>query len=141
MHGKLQSHLFTHVDTGSIVANNVEGIVEIAKKHGVISVVDSVCGVGGMEFLFDDWGIDIALTGSQKAVATPPGLSMIVVSKRALEMMNNRRTPIRSFYMDLTRWTKYMVDPSIYVATPAVNLTLALREALLEIKEEGLEKR
>ena len=131
----------THVDTGSTVMNNVKGIVEIAKKYGVSSIVDSVCGVGGMELLFDNWGIDIALAGSQKAIAAPPGLSLIVASKKALEMMNSRKTPIRSFYMDLTRWTKYMLDPSIYVATPAVNLSLALREALLEIKEEGLEKR
>jgi alanine-glyoxylate transaminase/serine-glyoxylate transaminase/serine-pyruvate transaminase len=131
----------THVDTATSVINSIKDIAAIAKNHGVLSVVDSVCGVGGVELRFDEWGLDIALTGSQKAIAAPPGLSLAVVSKKALDVMTNRKVPISSYYMDLLRWKKVMENPSSYLATPAVNLIMALREALVELKEEGLEKR
>jgi len=131
----------THVDTATSVINSIKDIAAVAKNHGVLSVVDSVCGVGGVELLFDEWGIDIALTGSQKAIAAPPGLSLAVISKKALDKMANRKVPIRSYYMDLLRWKRIMEDPSLYLATPAVNLIVALREALVELKEEGLERR
>jgi len=131
----------THVDTATSVINSIKDIAAIAKNHGVLSVVDSVCGVGGVELRFDEWGLDIALTGSQKAIAAPPGLSLAVVSKKGLDKMTNRKVPIQSYYMDLLRWKKIMENPSLYLATPAVNLIIALKEALVELKEEGLEMR
>ncbi|MGQ9780695.1 MAG: pyridoxal-phosphate-dependent aminotransferase family protein [Nitrososphaeria archaeon] len=140
-HGNYKALFVTHVDTATGVVNSVADMASVAKKYGVLSVVDSVCGVGGIELLFDKWELDVALTGSQKAIAAPPGLSLAVVSKKAFGVMNNRKTPIRSYYMDLTRWRRVMDNPSVYVATPAVNLIVALREALVELKEEGLERR
>jgi alanine-glyoxylate transaminase/serine-glyoxylate transaminase/serine-pyruvate transaminase len=140
-HSDYKALFVTHVDTAVGVINSIKDVAAIAKSHGVLSVVDSVSGVGGVELCFDDWGIDVALTGSQKAIAAPPGLSLSVVSKKALEVMVNRKVPIQSYYMNLLRWKKIMENPILYLATPAVNLIVALREALIELKGEGLEKR
>lgn len=139
--GKYKAVFVTHVDTAYTVVNPIREVVALAKKHGVLSVVDSVCGVGGLEFDFDSLGCDIALTASQKALAAPPGAALIVSSDRALKTMETRKASIRSYYLDLMRWKKVMDDPGVYLATPATQIMLALREALLVIQEEGLEKR
>lgn len=131
----------THVDTSTTICNPIRDLCKVARRYGAVSVVDSVCGLGGAELEFDEWGIDIALTGSQKALAGPPGLSLLSVSKAAMEFMETRRTLIPSYYLSLLRWKKVMDDVKYYLATPAVNLFLALREAMREIKEEGLERR
>lgn len=139
--GKFKILLFTHVDTSTSVMNDVSRLSKIAKDCGVFSVCDSVCGIGGAPLNFDSLGTDIVLTGSQKAIAAPPGATMIAVSKHAFEAMENRKAPIASYYMNLVRWKPIMDDPRIYLTTPAVQVMLALREALLEIKEEGIENR
>lgn len=133
--------LFTHVDTSTSVMNDVSILTKIAKDNDVISVCDSVCGVAGARLVFDELGTDIVLTGSQKAIAAPPGATLLAASKKALEAMEKRKTPIASYYMDLLRWKPIMDDPKIYLTTPAVQVMLGLHEALLEIKEEGIENR
>ena len=132
---------FTHVDTSTSVMNDVSALTKIAREHGVISVCDSVCGIGGAKVVFDELGTDVVLTGSQKAIAAPPGATLLAVSRKAMEVMETRKTRIASYYMDLTRWKPIMEDPKIYLTTPAVQVILGLHEALLTIKEEGLENR
>ncbi|MBI2185211.1 MAG: alanine--glyoxylate aminotransferase family protein [Thaumarchaeota archaeon] len=139
--GDYKALFVTHVDTSTTVVNSLHEIVGAAKKHGVLSVVDSVCGIAGCEFDFDGLGCDIALTASQKAIAAPPGTTLIVLDGKALEAMQKRKTEIASYYMNLIKWKKVMDDPSEYLATPAIPNILALREALTMVKEEGLEKR
>jgi len=131
----------THVETSNGLANPIKDLVKIARKHDVYSIIDSVAGVGGCELIFDQLGADIVVTGSQKVIAAPPGATLLAVSKRALDAFENRKTPIRSYYMNLARWRKFMEEPGIYLATPSIQILLALREALLMIKEEGLENR
>lgn len=131
----------THVDTSSSVANPVPELVEECSKAGVLSVVDSVCAIGGMPLDFDRLGADIVFTASQKALAGAPGAVLIAASKRAVEHMEKRKAPIESYYMNLLRWKPIMDDPKMYLATPATQVLLALREAMLEVKEEGLESR
>ena len=139
--GKFKALLFTHVDTSTSVMNDISRLTKIARDCDVISVCDSVCGIGGARLNFDALGIDIVLTGSQKAIAAPPGATLLAVSKRAFEAMEKRKTPIASYYMNLVRWKPIMDDPKIYLTTPAVQVMLAVREALLEIKQEGIENR
>jgi alanine-glyoxylate transaminase / serine-glyoxylate transaminase / serine-pyruvate transaminase len=131
----------THVDTSSSVANPVEELVEECSKAGVISVVDSVCAIGGVPLDFDRLGADIVFTASQKALAGPPGAVLVAASNRAIEHMEKRKAPIESYYMNLLRWKPIMVDPRMYLATPATQVLLGLREALTEVKEEGIENR
>jgi aspartate aminotransferase-like enzyme len=90
---------------------------------------------------FDDIGADIVLTGSQKAIAAPPGATLLAVSKDAYASMERRKSPIQSYYMNLVRWKPIMDDPKIYLTTPAVQVMLGLKEALVEVKEEGIENR
>jgi len=131
----------THVDTSSSVANPVTDLVDECKDAGVLSVVDSVCAIGGVPLDFDRLGADIVFTASQKAIAAPPGAVLIAVSQRAMEYMEKRKVPIESYYMNLLRWKPIMDDPKMYLATPATQVLLALREAMLEVKEEGIENR
>jgi alanine-glyoxylate transaminase/serine-glyoxylate transaminase/serine-pyruvate transaminase len=139
--GDYKAVFFTHVDTSTSVMNDVEALTKVARENGVFSVCDSVCGIGGARLDFDSLGIDIVLTGSQKALAAPPGATLIAVSKQAFAAMEQRKTPIASYYMNLVRWKPIMDDPKIYLTTPAVQVMLALREALVQIKEEGIENR
>jgi aspartate aminotransferase-like enzyme len=131
----------THVDTGSAVVNPIKELVEECKSAGVFSVVDSVCGLAGEELDFDSLGADIVFTASQKAIAAPPGAVLIAVSNELLEYFQKRAKPIEGWYLNLLRWKPIMDDPKVYLATPAVQIMLALREALLELKEEGIEER
>ena len=131
----------THVDTSTSVANPVKELVEECAKAGVFSVVDAVCSVGGMPLDFDSLGADIVFTASQKALAGAPGAVLVAASQESMDYMSNRRAPIESYYMNLVRWNSIMEDPRMYLATPATQVILALREALSEVREEGLERR
>lgn len=139
--GGYKALLFTHVDTSTSIMNDPAKLCAIARDNGALAVCDSVCGIGGARLNFDEIKADIVLTGSQKAIAAPPGATLLAVSKRAFESMEKRKTPIQSYYMNLVRWKPIMDEPKIYLTTPAVQIMLALREALLELKEEGIENR
>ena len=130
-----------HVDTSTGIANPIDKIGAIAKNFDTLYVVDTVCGTGAMPLKTDEWNIDVCLTGSQKAIAAPPGLTLLSFSSDAWKAVEARRTPVRSYYADLKRWLPVMEDPSKYFATPSVTLVLALREALRIVMEEGLERR
>lgn len=140
--GNYKALLVTHVDTSTSVMNDLAKLCKMASDNGTFSVIDSVCGIGGAPLNFDSLKADIVLTGSQKAIAAPPGAALLAVSRRAYQAMEKeRKTPIASYYMNLVRWKPIMDEPKIYLCTPAVQVMIALREALLQIKEEGIENR
>lgn len=138
---KYTTVFMTHVDTSSSVLNPVSELVEECSKAGVLSVVDSVCAIGGIPLDFDRLGADIVFAGSQKALAGAPGAVLLAASQKAIDHMERRKKPIESYYMDLLRWRPVMDDPRMYLATPATQVLLSLREAMTEAKEEGLENR
>jgi len=138
---KFRVVFITHVDTSTAVLNPIKELVAECKSAGAFAVVDSVCGLAGEELDFDRLGADIVFTASQKAIAAPPGAVLIAVSKELLEYFQKRAKPIEGWYLNLLRWKPIMDDPKMYLATPSVQIMLALREALLEVKEEGLEER
>jgi len=131
----------THVETSTGLLNPIKDIVKIARKYDIYSIIDSVCGIGGCELIFDKLGADIVITCSQKVIAAPPGATLLAVSKKAMDSIENRKTPIHSYYMNLARWKIFMENPRTYLATPSIQVLLALLEALRIVKEEGLEKR
>ncbi len=96
----------------------------------MLAVCDSVCGIGGARLNFDEIKADVVLTGSQKAIAAPPGATLLAVSKRAYETMEKRKTPIQSYYMNLLRWKPIMDEPKIYLTTPAVQIMLSSKGSL-----------
>ncbi len=138
---KYKAVFVTHVDTSSSVANPIRELVQECSREGVLSVVDAVCAIGGIPLDFDRLGADIVFTASQKALAGPPGAVLLAASEQAIEQMENRKAPIESYYMNLLRWKPVMDDPKMYLATPATQVLLALREAMKEAREEGLENR
>ncbi|MBQ4913639.1 alanine--glyoxylate aminotransferase family protein [Maribacter sp. MMG018] len=137
--------VFTHVDTSTGVLVDPEPMAQLAQKYNVISVMDGVCSVGGEDIKQEKWGIDIVLTGSQKAIGVPPGLALLVASQKAMEVWKNRKTPVFNYYADWNNWLPVMQAyeerrPS-YFATPAVNLILALETSLKILDYEGMGNR
>lgn len=132
--------IVTHVDTSTGVVAPVKEIAHMVRNfEDTLFLVDGVCASAGIEENMSD-GIDVIITGSQKAFGMPPGLAIVLASQAAL----NRRKKlgeIPDYYVDFARWQPIMENPAKYFATPPVNLLWALQEALTIIKEEGLDAR
>ncbi|MDW7732594.1 MAG: alanine--glyoxylate aminotransferase family protein [Methanolobus sp.] len=129
-----------HNETSAGILNPAKEIGRLAKKHDALFIMDGVTSLGGDDVKVDDWGVDIAVTGSQKCVAAPPGLSMMSVSKRAFEAMEDMdRMP---YYLDLKAYKKSADKPGTQTPyTPAIPLFYGLQEALHIVKEEGMAAR
>jgi len=128
-----------HNETSVGLTNPASEVSKMARKHDAVFIVDGISSIGGNEFWTDEWGIDIAITGSQKALAVPPGLAMVSVSPRAEERMLERSA---SYYADLKSHLKSAKkSPTQTPFTPAVPLFYALQEALHMAREEGFQAR
>ncbi|MEM0351192.1 MAG: alanine--glyoxylate aminotransferase family protein [Archaeoglobaceae archaeon] len=127
---------FVHNETSTGMLNPAEEIAKIAKKYGALTVMDAITSAGGDYVKMDDWGIDVAVVGSQKCLGAPPGLAIVAVNERAWEFYNPR-CPL---YLDLNAYKKKFAELQTPY-TPAIPLFFALEEALKMVKEEGLEKR
>jgi aspartate aminotransferase-like enzyme len=133
--------LAVHVDTSTGAANPAQELGAVAKARNVLYVLDTVCSLGGMDVQVDSWGIDVCFTGSQKALAIPPGMLVVSFSSKALAMREQRKAPIGTYYGDIKRWMPVLEDPTKYFATPAVNMFYALHESCKMILSEGLDAR
>lgn len=135
----------THVDTSTAVGADVKGLAALGRKYGTLVVVDGVCAVAGEEMRQEEWGIDLALTASQKAIGVPPGLALLVAGPRALDAFHDRKTPVVNYYADWTKWLPIMEGYESrqprYFGTPAVNLIWALNVSLGQILDEGMDAR
>jgi len=135
----------THVDTSTAVGADVKGLAALGREYGALVVVDGVCAVAGEEMRQEEWGIDLALTASQKAIGVPPGLALVVAGPRAMETFRNRKTPVGNYYADWTQWLPimegYEARQPRYFGTPPVNLIWALNVSLGQILDEGMEAR
>jgi len=127
-----------HCDTPTGVLNDLSEICPILNEYGILSVVDSVSAMGGEEIRVDDWKIDIALGGSQKAFSAPTGLTMVSISERAKDIMKNRKTPVVGFYCNLNIWENYYRDKWFPYTMPISDI-MALSKACDNILEEGIE--
>ena len=96
-----------HGDTPSGMLNDISAICPLLKKYGIMTVVDSVSASFGEPLRVSDWQIDILCGGSQKVVSAPPGLTFVVISDDAKKAMAERKTPIASFYANLTTFAHY----------------------------------
>lgn len=143
--GEFKLVTVTHVDTSTGVLADVRGVAALAQRYGALSVVDGVCATAAEECRQEEWGIDVCLTASQKAIGTPPGLALLVASPRALAAWRARKAPVANYYADWANWLPimeaYEARRAAYFATPAVNLVAALDVSLGHILAEGLEAR
>lgn len=126
-----------HNETSTGLLNPVDAVGELAAEHNALFVVDGVTSIGGDEFRIDDWGVDIALTDAQKALAAPPGVSAIYVTDRAAEAADGESAP---FYEDLD-WYLRKAEDNQTPFTSAVPLFRALAVATENIQEEGMDAR
>jgi len=122
--------------TGTMV-NYLDKVSDLTSRNDAFYVVDSVSLLGGVELPVDKWNIDVCLTGAQKALAAPPGISPISVSAKAKKYMIEN--PPSTMYFNLARYFKYYEESKHTPFTPALPLLYAYREALTIMLEEGLQ--
>jgi len=130
-----------HAETSTGVKQPLEEISRIAKENDALLVVDAVTSLGGTDLKIDEWGIDACYSGTQKALSCPPGLSPVTFGKKAIDALNNRKTKVNSWYLDLSMIQNYWGQERTYHHTAPINMIYGLREALLMVYEEGLEER
>lgn len=132
---------FTHVETSTGCMAPLEQLMAVIRSHEAMSIVDGVAAFGGIPERMEELGIDVLLTGSQKALGIPPGLSIIFCGAAAWNRRVSRTDMVRAYYADLTRWEPVMEQPHRYFSTHPVNLIYALSAALDIIDREGLAPR
>ena len=130
-----------HAETSTGVRQPIEDLASIAHNAGALFLVDMVTSLGGMEGAVDSIGIDAAYSGSQKCISCPPGLAPISLSPAAMKAIDKRKSPVPSFYLDMSMVRSYWGAERKYHHTAPINMIYALREALRIVAEEGLETR
>ncbi|HUU49383.1 MAG TPA: alanine--glyoxylate aminotransferase family protein [Nitrospinota bacterium] len=125
-------------ETSTGVAHDIKTIAETVKSYpNTLMVVDAITALGVYDIPTDKWGLDVVITGSQKALMLPPGLAMVSVSKKAWEFYEKSDLP--KFYFDLKK-ERDSLKKKQSAYTPAVSMIMGLKEALSDIKKEGLKK-
>ncbi len=132
---------YVHAETSTGALQSGHAICAAAHDAGALVIADCVTSLGGLQIDFDGTGIDVAYSCTQKGLSCPPGLSPMAMSPRAMEFLNSRTTPPRSWYLDLKLIHDYSTVSHRYHHTAPISMFYALREALLVIAEEGIENR
>ena len=127
---------FVHCDTPTSILNDVSQLSPLLKEYGILTVVDSVAGMVGEPIDVDQNQIDICCGGTQKAISAPVGLAIVSISEDAKKAMNNRKTPIASYYANLQIFEGYIEKRTLPYTMPAFNIE-ALDIALDNILKEG----
>lgn len=131
---------FVHAETSTGCASDARTLAGIARRHGALSLVDTVTSLGGSELRVDEWGLDAVYSGSQKCLSCTPGLSPVTFSEAALARVKARRGKVQSWFMDLNLVLQYWgTTQRTYHHTAPINSLYALHESLLLVAEEGLE--
>jgi aspartate aminotransferase-like enzyme len=129
--------LFQASETSTGAKMPIQAIVELCKKHNMLSVCDGITAVGIFKLPMDEWGIDVLITGSQKALMLPPGLAFIAFSERAWKVNQSSQCP--KFYFDLAR-EKKVQEKQQTAWTPGISLIQGAVVALRMLKDEGREE-
>ncbi len=131
---------FVHAETSTGVQSDAKTLVEIAHKYDALTIVDAVTSLGGTPVLVDEWGIDAIYSASQKCLSCTPGLSPVSFNDRVVAHVKARKDKIHSWFMDMNLLLGYWgATTRTYHHTAPTNSLFALHEALLLIREEGLE--
>lgn len=135
---------FVHAETSTGALSDAKALCQIAQKYGALSIVDAVTSLGGNALLVDEWGIDAVYSGTQKCLSCTPGLSPVSFSARAIERIGTRRQKVQSWFLDMNLVMGYWGNDGTggkraYHHTAPINACYALHQALLMLKQEGLE--
>ena len=141
-HGDARIVAMVHAETSTGAQSDVATLVRLAHQHDCLTIVDTVTSLGGTPVKVDEWGIDAIYSGSQKCLSCTPGIAPVSFNERALEKVRNRQTRVQSWFMDLNLVMGYWGEGAkrAYHHTAPINALYALHEALLILKEEGLEE-
>jgi alanine-glyoxylate transaminase/serine-glyoxylate transaminase/serine-pyruvate transaminase len=133
---------FVHAETSTGVAADAAAISAIGRKHGCLVLMDAVTSLGGTPVEIDAWQIDAVYSGTQKCLSCPPGLSPVSFSEKAVAAVKARKTPVQSWFLDLTKVMAYWDGSGgtrSYHHTAPVNALYGLHESLVMLAEEGIE--
>jgi aspartate aminotransferase-like enzyme len=135
--GLIRAVYTTASETSTGVKHPIKELAEITRQHsGTVIAVDAITGIGVFDLPMDEWGIDVLLTGSQKALMLPPGLSFVALSDKAWRLVE--RSDLPKYYFNFKKELKKLQDNDTSF-TPAITLIVGLRDSLRMIREEGLE--
>ena len=131
-----------HAETSTGVQSEVAKLVKLAHTHDCLTIVDAVTSLGGTPVKVDEWEIDAIYSGSQKCLSCTPGLSPVSFNERALEKIRNRKSKAQSWFLDLNLVMGYWGEGAkrAYHHTAPINALYSLHEALLILREEGLDR-
>ena len=135
-HPKARVLLLTHNETSTGLTNPLRELARVGRDAGRIVVIDGVSSISSIAIETDAWGIDVAVSGSQKGWMAPPGIALVSVSERAWEQQARARSP--RFYFDWKE-AKTWADKGMTPFTPAIPVLFALQEGLAMLEEEGLD--
>ncbi|NMB54792.1 MAG: alanine--glyoxylate aminotransferase family protein [Leptolinea sp.] len=130
-----------HHETSTTVLNPLKKLMEIASQAGLLTIVDTVSSLGGVDVPVDDWGIDLCVCGANKCIEAAPGVAFISVSPRAWQMVDSH-SGSGSWYLDLKLWRHYIQEWGAWHPSPVTlpsNVILAAREGIKKIFERGLD--
>ena len=130
-----------HAETSTGVLQPLEGLRQVADRHGAFFLLDAVTSLAGHPVEVDRHGVDVCYSGTQKALSAPPGMAPITFSARAMELARSRKRKLQSFYFDVLLFAEYWETHQAYHHTPPITFYYALLEALRIVEEEGLEAR
>lgn len=134
---------FVHAETSTGALSDAAAIAKMASDAGMLSLMDTVTGLGGVPVYVDDWGVDITYSGTQKCLSVPPGLAPFTLSERAIDVIEARTTKVQSWFNDLNLVLGYWKGGSggarSYHHTAPVNALYGLHEGLRRLQAEGLE--
>ncbi|MYM59278.1 aminotransferase class V-fold PLP-dependent enzyme [Vibrio sp. OCN044] len=140
-HSDITSLCFVHGETSTGVLNDAQTLCSIANEFNILTIVDAVTSLGGVEVKVDEWKIDAIFSGSQKCLSCPPGLSPISLSERAVAKINQRKSTIPSWFLDLSMISEYWdISSRTYHHTAPVNALYGLHQGLSNVLKEGSQK-
>ncbi len=140
-HPDAKALAFVHAETSTGVQSNAQTLCQLASENNMLSIVDTVTGLGGINVDVDGWGADAVYSGTQKCLSCVPGISPVTFSPRAQAAIKERKTPVQSWFLDMNLVMGYWGEGTqrSYHHTAPVNAIYALHESLTILKDEGLE--
>lgn len=136
VNNKIKAVLITHNETSTGVFNDLKTISREIINHPAIIMVDAISGLAAVDLKMDEWGLDVVISGSQKAFMIPPGLSFVAFNEKALKV--HQQSTNRKYYWDITAGLKYLENGQTPY-TPSVSLYYGLQEALRMMIEDGMD--
>ena len=140
-HPKVKMVGMVHAETSTGSLSPLTRAIEMTHEHDALIVVAAVTSLGSHDVRMDEWDIDVCYSASQKCLGAPPGLAPISLGSRAMAVINERRTPVQSFYFNLKDLQAYWSETHAYHHTSPISMTYALRESLRMMMEEGINER